>query len=208
MTREPDSNEAWLDALRSDGHEQSVALEALRRRLLRVLPAGLGNHGQLPPPILEDIVQESLLRIVDRLETFQGRSRFTTWATSIAIRVGLTELRMRQWRDVSLDQMTAGTTLPKALSRGPQSPDAEAEQRRILASLGQAIESALTERQRTALVAEIRGMPQEEIGRRLGMKRNAVYKLAHDARKKLRRTLEAEGISPDVLRHAFDGGSD
>ena len=65
------------------------------------------------------------------------------------------------------------------------------------------IDEELSERQQTALVAELRGMPQEEIGRRLGINRNAVYKLGHDARKKLKRGLEASGFDAEQIRAAF-----
>ena len=61
----------------------------------------------------------------------------------------------------------------------------------------------LSERQRAAIIAEFNGMPQEEIGRRLGITRNAVYKLGHDARKKLKRGLEASGFDADEIRAAF-----
>ena len=46
-------------------------------------------------------------------------------------------------------------------------------------------------------------MPQEEIGRRLGITRNAVYKLGHDARKKLKHGLEASGFNATEIRSAF-----
>jgi len=65
------------------------------------------------------------------------------------------------------------------------------------------IDTRLTEKQRTALLAEMRGMPQEEIARHLGSNRNAVYKLTHDARKKLKRALEAAGYGADDVHAAF-----
>ena len=55
------------------------------------------------------------------------------------------------------------------------------------------IERDLTEKQRAALLAELKGMPQADIARHLSSNRNAVYKLTYDARKRLRRGLEAAG---------------
>lgn len=43
--------------------------------------------------------QETLLRVLDQLDTFEGRSLFTTWVHKIAIRIALTELRRKRWRD-------------------------------------------------------------------------------------------------------------
>ncbi len=56
------------------------------------------------------------------------------------------------------------------------------------------IKERLTEKQRIALLAELAGMPMEEIGRHTGSNRNAVYKLTHDARKRLRMELESNGF--------------
>ncbi len=65
------------------------------------------------------------------------------------------------------------------------------------------IRQELTERQRNALYAELKGVPQDEIARHLGCKRNAIYKLTHDARKRLKRGLEAAGYQVDDIRAAF-----
>ena len=61
----------------------------------------------------------------------------------------------------------------------------------------QVIENRLTDKQRTALLAELKGMPQDEIARHLGSNRNAVYKLTHDARKKLKQGLEEAGFTAE-----------
>ena len=66
------------------------------------------------------------------------------------------------------------------------------------------VETDLTDRQRQALVAELRGMPQAEIAAQMGLTRNALYKLTHDARQNLKRGLETAGIDGDEVRKAFD----
>ena len=58
----------------------------------------------------------------------------------------------------------------------------------------------LTDNRREALLAELAGLPLEEIGRRMGRNRNAIYKLTHDARKRLKQGLEAAGYSWADLR--------
>jgi RNA polymerase sigma-70 factor (ECF subfamily) len=53
------------------------------------------------------------------------------------------------------------------------------------------IETELTDRQRVAMIAILQsGMPMDEIARQLGTNRNALYKLLHDARKRLQQRLE------------------
>ena len=46
-------------------------------------------------------------------------------------------------------------------------------------------------------------MPQDEIARHLGSNRNAIYKLTHDARKRLKRGLELAGYGAEDIREAF-----
>jgi RNA polymerase sigma-70 factor (ECF subfamily) len=159
----------------------------------------------MPESLLEDVVQDSLLRALDHLDRFEGRSRFTTWVTTIAVRAAMTELRRRRWKDASLDELTAGDVLlPQGYVDPQANPEDQAAQLGIVRAMQEVLENQLTERQRTAIVAEMRGLPQEEIGRRLGIKRNAVYKLGHDARKKLRHGLEASGFDADAIRAAFN----
>jgi len=200
----PRSNEKWLLALRSEGSAQAEALEELRIYLIRALPGCLKRYGSMPESLLEDVVQDALVRTLSRLDEFEGRSRFTTWVTAIAARTALTELRRRRWKDVSIEELAAGDALTPVEQVDPQvDPESQAAQRGIIQALKEVLENELSERQRTAIIAEMRGVPQEEIGRRLGINRNAVYKLGHDARKKLKHGLEASGFDAAEIRAAF-----
>ncbi|MEM7357372.1 MAG: sigma-70 family RNA polymerase sigma factor [Acidobacteriota bacterium] len=198
------TDEQWLRDLRSSGERQQTALETLRSTLLRGLRAALAQR-QLSPAVLEDAVQEALIKILDRLDSFEGRSRFTTWAMSIAVRAVWTEMRRRHWRGVSLEEVLAASGEPFEDRPSLESlPERRAERSALGARLRQAIHRDLTAKQRTALLAELAGMPQEEIARRMGSNRNALYKLVHDARKRLRGSLEASGISPADVLSAFE----
>jgi RNA polymerase sigma-70 factor (ECF subfamily) len=46
-------------------------------------------------------------------------------------------------------------------------------------------------------------MPLEEAARRMGMNRNALYKLIHDARLRLKRRLEADGLTSQQVLSTF-----
>jgi RNA polymerase sigma-70 factor (ECF subfamily) len=197
-------NEAWIRDLRSGGGDQAKALESLRSYLLRVLPGSLRRYGPVPEHLLDDLVQDALLRVLDRLEDFEGRSRFTTWVTTIAVRTALTELRRRRWKDVSLSDVALADGFDPGEPSGDEAdPESQAARRGVVRALGSILEERLSERQRGAIVAELRGMPQAEIGRRLGISRNAVYKLTHDARKKLKAGLEDSGFDAAEIRAAF-----
>lgn len=200
------TNEDWQRDLRAGGAAQEAALQDLRRYLLRALPASLRRHGEVPEDLVEDVVQESLVRTLASLGQFEGRSRFTTWATTIAARVAMTELRRRRWKDVSLDDTKSHLHVDWDAAADPGAdPEARAARRGIVRALRLLLETGLSDRQRLAIVAELRGMPQQEIADRLGLERNAVYKLTHDARKKLRRGLEQAGFDAAAIRSAFEG---
>lgn len=65
------------------------------------------------------------------------------------------------------------------------------------------IETNLTDKQKLAVRGLLEGMPVEELARRTGSNRNAIYKLVHDARRKLREGFEQEGIVADDINTMF-----
>jgi RNA polymerase sigma-70 factor (ECF subfamily) len=142
--------------------------------------------------------------VLDRLGDFQGRSQFTTWVHTIAVRVALTELRRKRWENVSLEALLEDdeNPAPSGLAADPDpSPERQVEGYDLSMRVRRIIDEELTDKQRQALIAmAIQGMPMEEIARRLGTNRNALYKLLHDARLRIKNRLAAEGLSPeDVL---------
>jgi RNA polymerase sigma-70 factor (ECF subfamily) len=200
------TNEEWLAELQ--GPERDEALADLRAFLVRGLGYALANRSGVDGPLLEDFAQDALLKILNALDTFRGESRFTTWAQKIAVNVAFSELRRRRWQDTSLDDLTAGQSLdfvPDMLVDPSAGPEQQATQRLFVETLGRLIQTELTDRQRQALVAvQIRGMPLAEVARRMGSNRNALYKLLHDARKRLKQKMEDEGLSPQDVLEAFD----
>lgn len=188
----------WIARLTGDDGDRNAALAELRRLLGRNLAAAFKDAGS---DFVDDVVQDAMLRILDKLDTFNHRSKFTTWATTIAVRVGYTELRRRQWKDVSLEQIVEQTG-DDAITQTDTNPTPQAvlENRAVIEQLHLIIREKLTDRQRRALLAELGGMPQSEIGRLLGANRNAIYKLTHDARKRIKRELEELGYSAEDLR--------
>lgn len=152
---------------------------------------------------VEDLTQDGLLKVLDRLDSFRGDSRFLTWATSVALRQAFTTLRKSHWKDTSLESLE----LPPRSAPESERPDARVEQTDLLDALRQAIDTHLTDRQRTLILAELSGMPSARIVEELNTNPNALYKLYHDARKKLREALLARGFSEEDVRAATAGAS-
>jgi RNA polymerase sigma-70 factor, ECF subfamily len=200
------TNEQWLTELR--GPNPNEALADLYDLLVRGLKAALGGRAGGVDANIEDFAQEALIKIMSNLDSFRGESRFTTWAKKIAMNVALTELKRRRWRDVSLEDLLARRTATGRGLANPQlTPEQVAFQNMVLAKLRGIIDEELTDKQREAVVAVIlEGMPIAEVARRMGTNQNALYKLLHDARKKLKLRMEAEGLSPQEVLAAFDEG--
>ncbi len=200
------TNDEWLFALRAGGEPQSQALEDLRMLILRGLPHALAGKLSTDSPkfeaLAEEVAQETLMRILDHLDTFEGRSAFTTWVYKIAVREALSNLRRRRWLDVPLPEMTGNDeTGPLREMPDPQpNPEMVAEQNDLLQRINRIIYEELTGKQRQAVEAlAIQGLPVAMAAQQLNMNPNALYKLLHDARKQLKHRLTAEGLNPAEL---------
>jgi RNA polymerase sigma-70 factor (ECF subfamily) len=206
------TNEQWLSDLRAEGATREAALQDLRAVIARGLPFALSRWLSPASPqfesLVEEVTQETLLRVLDQLHTFEGRSMFTTWVHKIAIRIALTELRRKRWQDSSLDEMVDDEEIlvsPRILEDSHPTPEQTAERTDMLAHIRRVIEEELTDRQRRALIMlGVQGIPMEEAARRLKTNRNALYKLLHDARLRLRQRLEAEGLNVDEVFSSFE----
>lgn len=203
------SNEEWLADLR--GPEKDQAIADLREFLSRGLFFTLVNR--VPrnklDALVEDFAQDALLKILDNLDTFRGESKFTTWAQKIAVRVAFTELRRQRWKDISLEDLLPegfeGDYTPAVLTDPEAGPEDQVVRGRMVEIVHRLIMEELTERQRKAMLAIVYGgMPLEEVARRMDTNRNALYKLMYDARKRLQKRLEAEGLTPEEVLAEFD----
>ena len=80
-----------------------------------------------------------------------------------------------------------------------------AERADMVTAVRRILEQELTPKQREALVLlGIQDVPLEEAARRMKTNRNALYKLLHDARLRLKRRLLAEGLSAQEVLAAFE----
>ena len=132
----------------------------------------------------------------------------TSWVQKIAVRISLTELRRRKWRNVSLDDILDEGASAETLQRMADpsvSPEGSALQSDMMSRVLRLISAELTDKQRQAMVAIIlHGLPMSEVARQMNTNRNALYKLLHDARLRLKKRLEAEGLSPNEVLASFN----
>src|SRR5258707_8716978 len=108
------SNAQWITDLSPDGAVREQAINDLRERLKRGIYYYLSRErsdladlaAEEISQMAEDFAQDATLRVLANLETFKGQSMFTTWATKIAVRVAVSELRRARYKDFSLDALT------------------------------------------------------------------------------------------------------
>jgi RNA polymerase sigma-70 factor (ECF subfamily) len=154
--------------------------------------------------VAEECAQESSLLILSKLDQFRGESQFTTRAYAIAIRVTLGALRRRRWQATTVEQARLGEAVPSWPIDDP-GPERSLEQRQAWLLLSELIDASLTPLQRKALIAHaFQDMPLDVVAEWLGTNRNGLYKLIHDARKRLKAALLARGVTHRELIAIFD----
>lgn len=206
------SNEEWIIALGKAGPEQEAALSDLHTIILAGLPYALSKYLSSNHPnfesLAEQTAQETLLRVLDKLDSFEGRSQFTTWVHKIAIRIALTELRRKRWENVSLEGLIEDEehyTPAGFLADTKPGPEAIVEGSDLMQHIQRMMMEELTGKQRRAMMAiSVKGMPIEEVARRMGTNRNALYKLLHDGRLRLKNRMAREGLTPQDILSVFE----
>jgi RNA polymerase sigma-70 factor (ECF subfamily) len=227
------TNQEWLDALRGPGRDEALAdLRALLVRGLGYALAGYPSvDDSILEDFAQDALLKILdgldsFRGESRFTTWAQkiavRVAFTELRRHRWRDVSLDEMIGSREADPSTPLRTGPST---ALRRGPSTgsgrssgprfipdtladpsagPEQQAIQRMLLSTLRRIIATELTDKQRQALVAvRIHGVPLEEVARRMDTNRNALYKLLHDARQRLKKRMMAEGLSPQEMLAAF-----
>lgn len=137
----------------------------------------------------EDVMQEAYVRAFRNLGQFQGRARFSTWLTRIAVHEALARKR-RNARFVSMDsdspEMPA--MIPNAVDR--DSPDVYTERRELGALLARAVDGLPENLRLVYVMRDVEGLSTGEAAAVLDLSEANVKVRLHRARRSLRRALE------------------
>jgi RNA polymerase sigma-70 factor, ECF subfamily len=203
-------NDEWVQRLRPTHPRHAETVAQLRQLLLRVavheLSRRRGMLGSVGGPEFDDIAHQAaddaLVSILGKLDEFEGRSRFTTWAYKFAVFEVSAKVARHAWRrhPPARDELTF-EQLPDALAPRPGD---RVEQREQLRALSAAM-GTLTERQREVFAAvALNDVAIDVLALELRSNRNAIYKNLFDARRKLRRGLLEAGY-PITEEESADG---
>jgi len=202
------TNQEWLHDLTAGGALEAEALADLRELLLRAalyfFSRNLGDFKGLDRDEIlqraEDCAQDALIAVMKHLADFRGDSKFSTWVYKFAINMAMMTARRERWKAVSLDELASSDDshffewMLQDKSDG-SAPEQSAMQGEVQGILRDVIEHDLTEKQRRVLVLMVfNEVPMDEVVRYLGTNRNAIYKMLHDARRKLKSGLQARGF--------------
>jgi RNA polymerase sigma-70 factor (ECF subfamily) len=201
-----DDNELYK-LIKGEGATRDQAISQLRSILLRGLSKSLNNrYGK--PFNAEDIVQEALMKVLNSLDKYEGRSKFTTWAMTVATRIGISALRRKYHQDVSMEPFgtSDGYSMEVSITDEPTLSNLESRTK-IFNVLQNLIDTELTDKQRLVTRAFLSNFATDEIAEQLQMTRNAVYKLIHDARQKLKDGFERAGLTSEQIFEELSEGS-
>jgi len=165
--------------------------EALRELVERAYPTvrrwALVRTGD--PAEADDLTQDVMVHVIQRLDGFSGSSRFTTWLYTVTRNAAIDRLRRSNRRESRLAEPGAH---PVVATSAPDDPSAGADRHHI-GDVVRAFFNELPHRQREVFdLAELQGVPAAEIAEILGIEAVSVRAHLFKARRTLRaRILES-----------------
>jgi RNA polymerase sigma-70 factor, ECF subfamily len=158
--------------------------ESILRRIQRILQ----NREDA-----EDAVQTAILDALRHLDTFQGRSRFSSWLTRIALNAAFMRLRTgRRKNEASLDEMVERETAARfEVAEGRPNPEQECSLKEARVLLAKAIDRLGPLYSEVLHMFHMQELPAKEAARILGVPVGTVKARLHRARSRLSRHLQS-----------------
>lgn len=130
-----------------------------------------------------DVLQEVFLVVHQKLSTFEGRSRWSTWLYGISLRVASRQRRrVRHRRECPIEA-------DDVLSDGP-SPERSTERSQAIEALSHILDSMPPSKRAVFVMFELEGLTCDEIATLLGVRVGTVYSRLHYARQLFLAELE------------------
>ncbi len=186
------SDRELVDAAREgDAEAFSALVQRHQRRIYRLAVHLLRNAAEA-----EDVTQDTFVRAYGALARFDGRCEPFTWMYRIAVNLSLNTIRARKARRVATttdDPKVAADLVERRPSHAD--PAARSADRELATALEAALDE-LSETLRTTLVLVcVDGLSHAEAAAILGAPEGTIAWRIHEARKKLRASLERRGYA-------------
>jgi RNA polymerase sigma-70 factor, ECF subfamily len=140
----------------------------------------------------EDVVQDAFLKAYEKLDQFQGNSKFYTWLVRIAVNESLMRLRKRRTgRMVSIDEdvETEEGSMPRDLAEWRPDPEVQYGQSELAEILRKTIQGLPPGFRVVFVLRDVEGLSTEETAETLGLSVPAVKSRLLRARLQLRERL-------------------
>ena len=140
----------------------------------------------------QDVVQDAFLKAYEKLDQFQGNSKFYTWLVRIAVNEALMRLRKRRTgKMVSIDEdvQTEEGSVPRDLAEWRPNPEQEYNQAELADILRKTINGLPPGFRVVFVLRDVEGLSTEETANALGLSVPAVKSRLLRARLQLRERL-------------------
>ena len=155
----------------------------------------------------QDVVQDAFFKAYQKLDQFQGNSKFYTWLVRIAVNEALMRLRKRRTaKTVSMDEevQTEEGSLPRDFADWNPNPEQQYKQAELKEILQKTIQGLPPGFRTVFTLRDVEGLSTEETAEALNLSVPAVKSRLLRARLQLRERLSRYFRSP---REATAGGS-
>src|ERR1044072_888893 len=176
-----------------------VIMRRYNQRIYRVVRSILGNDGEA-----EEVTQEAYVRSYMHLNQFDGRAKFSTWLTKIAVHEALARLHKRQ-RFVEIDATSGSMEGGMSLESKLPSPEQEVLTQTVKVILEAAIDKLPQTYRSVFMLREVEQMDTVETAECLDISEGAVKIRLHRARALLRKEIYAQTGAATVSAFHFDG---
>jgi RNA polymerase sigma-70 factor (ECF subfamily) len=177
-----------------DLHAFAALFERFQDRLYDLAWAILRDEAEA-----EDAVQDTFLRVFERIDRYRGESSFETWLVAVTINVCRDRLRRRKVRQaLSLDWLRPGW-LTRVPGRG-EDPAEAVQRQEHHRSLWDTVDR-LDERHRLPLILRYHyGLSCGEVAEALGLATGTVYVRLSEGRRRLRQMMLEQGQANPVVK--------
>jgi len=159
-----------------------IIMRRYNQRLFRVVRSIVRDDSQA-----EDVVQETYVRAFEHLSQFEGRAKFSTWLTKIAIYEAYARLRRFDYQNVdSISQLEEQGVYMKSDARGPEREAFDGE---IKLLLERAVDALPSHYRSVFMLREIEGLNTAETAECLEISEDNVKTRLHRAREILQSEL-------------------
>lgn len=186
--------------LGGDSHLYEVLMRRYNQRLFRVAVSILHEQSEA-----DDVIQETYVRAYQHLADFEGRAKFSTWLTRIAVHESLARARRSaRFQSVEYIEDYNGDIMSPLTSSG-HDPEQEASRRELSAVLEKAILGLPEDYRMILMMRHIEEMSTEETAECLQISEQNVKTRLFRARALLRKQLYTQVGAAGVEAFVFLG---